>query len=220
MWATRTVASSCVVPLEAHYFDAAEAAKFEHSSCGCVKEGVGCAVCGNPLGTRFTPCRMAVSGMFSPGHKHYTSLQAPWTRDALPALPMRPEGPRYWHAIPSSSSSVASSHIHSFFSTAVTSYPEYNFPPKGASPVPSTSNGITVQEPSTMYFDRHITASPSPLESSSFRDRESSFPGIKSRACCGPMKTLYGPTSPLQVRARARAFINRLPLPASTSSRS
>lgn len=174
MWAARTPASSCVVPLEAHYFDnTEEAAKFERSSCGCVKEGVGCAVCGNPLGTRYIPCRMAASGMYSPGHKHYTSsLQAPWPSDAQ-GFPLGPEGPRYWHPTPSSSKSAFQ--VHSFFSSAVTSYPEYNLPPKGASEVPST---ISMQEPSTIYFDRHITSSPSSFESSSstFRDRESSFP--------------------------------------------
>lgn len=176
MWAARTPAPSCVVPLEAHYFDAGEAAKFERSSCGCVKEGVGCAVCGNPLGTRYIPCRMAASGMFSPGHKHYTSLQAPWTSDAQPEfLPMCPEGPRYWHASPSSFSMAKSTfHVHSFFSTAVTSYPEYSFPPKDAPPqVPPSFNSTTVQEP---YFDRPITSSPFPFESSTFWDRESGSP--------------------------------------------
>jgi len=100
MWAMCTPASSCVIPLEAQYFDAVEAAKFEHSSCSCVKEGMGYTVCGNPLGTRYILCRMAVNGMFSPGHQHHTSLQVPWMSDA-PEFPASPEGPRYWHASPS-----------------------------------------------------------------------------------------------------------------------
>ena len=44
MWTTRSAAPSSVVTLEASYFDTREAAKFTRSACGCVKEGVGCAV--------------------------------------------------------------------------------------------------------------------------------------------------------------------------------
>ena len=162
MWATRTPASSCVIPLEAQNFDAAEAAKFECSSCSCVKEAMGYTVCGNLLGMRYILCRMAVNGMFSPGHQHHTSLQVPKTSNA-PEFPASPEGLRYWHASPSSSVALSSSlhhpakstfHVHSFFSSAIPSHPEYKFPPKGTSQVPSTLNSITVQEPSsTMYFD-------------------------------------------------------------------
>lgn len=44
MWAARSPATSSVVPLDASYFDTSEAAKFTRNACGCVKEGIGCAV--------------------------------------------------------------------------------------------------------------------------------------------------------------------------------
>ncbi|KAJ3486859.1 hypothetical protein NLJ89_g11772 [Agrocybe chaxingu] len=44
VWAARSAATDAVVPLDACYFDTREAARFVRSSCGCVKEGVGCAM--------------------------------------------------------------------------------------------------------------------------------------------------------------------------------
>lgn len=44
MWSAHGSSSSAVVPLDASYFETREAAKFSSNSCGCVKEGVGCAV--------------------------------------------------------------------------------------------------------------------------------------------------------------------------------
>ena len=44
MWTARSTASTSVVTLDASYFDTREASKFTRSACGCVKEGVGCAV--------------------------------------------------------------------------------------------------------------------------------------------------------------------------------
>lgn len=43
-WSARTAASETVVPMEACYFSTKEAARFSKSSCGCVNEGVGCAI--------------------------------------------------------------------------------------------------------------------------------------------------------------------------------
>ncbi|KAH6908141.1 hypothetical protein BKA70DRAFT_1072358, partial [Coprinopsis sp. MPI-PUGE-AT-0042] len=61
-YTARSRASDIVVPLEAEYFSSHVAKTFETSPCGCVKEGIGCAVCGNPLGTRWRFCpRMAES---------------------------------------------------------------------------------------------------------------------------------------------------------------
>ena len=44
MWTAHSVAPSSVITLEASYFDTREAAEFTQSDCGCVKEGVGCAI--------------------------------------------------------------------------------------------------------------------------------------------------------------------------------
>jgi hypothetical protein len=44
MWTAHSAAPSSVITLEASYFATREAAEFTQSDCGCVKEGVGCAV--------------------------------------------------------------------------------------------------------------------------------------------------------------------------------
>jgi len=43
-WSARSSAPETVVPMEACYFDTKEAARFSKSACGCVNEGVGCAI--------------------------------------------------------------------------------------------------------------------------------------------------------------------------------
>ncbi|KAJ7614514.1 hypothetical protein FB45DRAFT_1035988 [Roridomyces roridus] len=48
------VVGTVVVPLETRYFDSADAAALGlrgGPGCGCTVDGVGCAICGNPLGT-------------------------------------------------------------------------------------------------------------------------------------------------------------------------
>jgi hypothetical protein len=44
MWSAHGCSSSAVVALDAGYFETREAAKFSRNTCGCIKEGVGCAV--------------------------------------------------------------------------------------------------------------------------------------------------------------------------------
>ncbi|KAJ7435490.1 hypothetical protein B0H11DRAFT_676143 [Mycena galericulata] len=48
-----------VIPLEARYFDLGAATLLRLGAlaeCGCVMDGVGCQLCGNALGARFSPC--------------------------------------------------------------------------------------------------------------------------------------------------------------------
>ncbi|KDQ63957.1 hypothetical protein JAAARDRAFT_213832 [Jaapia argillacea MUCL 33604] len=44
VWAANTPASASVVPLDTSYFDVGVRSMMMNSSCGCVKEGIGCAV--------------------------------------------------------------------------------------------------------------------------------------------------------------------------------
>ncbi|KAJ6500676.1 hypothetical protein C8R45DRAFT_77057 [Mycena sanguinolenta] len=46
--------------------------------CGCVRSGVGCAVCGNPLGTLYTPCSRHTPSAHTSNFagSHYTFLRA------------------------------------------------------------------------------------------------------------------------------------------------
>ena len=44
MWTARTIASGSVIALDASYFDTQEAVNFTRKACGCIQEGVGCAI--------------------------------------------------------------------------------------------------------------------------------------------------------------------------------
>ncbi len=43
-WTARSAAAEVVIPLDACYFDKKDAARFSRNACGCVNEGVGCAI--------------------------------------------------------------------------------------------------------------------------------------------------------------------------------
>ncbi|KAF8952931.1 hypothetical protein BDZ97DRAFT_120182 [Flammula alnicola] len=109
LWSACGAASSSVVPLEAIYFDTREAAKCVRSSCGCVKEGVGCAVCGNPLVIRYIPCKSASDGFFC---VTTSRIQCACVDQC-------------WQA---SSSHASDYTIFTFFSDTVTSSPSFEFP--------------------------------------------------------------------------------------------
>ncbi|KAJ7059531.1 hypothetical protein C8F01DRAFT_216115 [Mycena amicta] len=56
--------ASVVIPLPSVYFSDEDRRVLElgrTTACGCGSEGVGCAICGNPLGALFTPCRTHTS---------------------------------------------------------------------------------------------------------------------------------------------------------------
>lgn len=44
VWTAKSSASDSVIPMDPMYFDSAAVAKIVRSSCGCVREGVGCAI--------------------------------------------------------------------------------------------------------------------------------------------------------------------------------
>ncbi|KAJ7253383.1 hypothetical protein B0H12DRAFT_1116949 [Mycena haematopus] len=73
-------ASADVVGLADDYFttDMKRELLLGKEGCGCARTGVGCAICGNPLGTLFTPCsRHAPSSPRSNfSASHYTFLRA------------------------------------------------------------------------------------------------------------------------------------------------
>ncbi|KAF9445839.1 hypothetical protein P691DRAFT_244632 [Macrolepiota fuliginosa MF-IS2] len=64
MWTANTPATGAVVPLDRVYFDEIcakeklSAKMMKQEACGCLRIGIGCANCGNPLGFRLTPCKM------------------------------------------------------------------------------------------------------------------------------------------------------------------
>ncbi|KAG6875505.1 hypothetical protein C0993_008892 [Termitomyces sp. T159_Od127] len=49
-------ASPALVPLDPAYIDDPAALRTNRAPCGCMRDALACAVCGNVLGTRFAPC--------------------------------------------------------------------------------------------------------------------------------------------------------------------
>lgn len=153
-------ATEAVVPMDAAYFERSIVTRMMKSACGCVREGVGCAVCGNPLGTRYAPCQAASEGIF----KHKCPAPPRATR------PLHPAGPSYW-----GSSQVSQSHssansprrspngafyVYTFFADHVSSSPTCS---------PSPSEKAEQQQPissSSLRADTWLgytpTASPRP----------------------------------------------------------
>ncbi|KAJ7496303.1 hypothetical protein B0H11DRAFT_1910062 [Mycena galericulata] len=71
--------TSNVIPLEAHYFDLGAATLLRLGAlaeCGCVMDGVGCQLCGNALGARFSPCAAHTPAAF--GYKYTFLPNAVW----------------------------------------------------------------------------------------------------------------------------------------------
>ncbi|KAJ7494448.1 hypothetical protein B0H11DRAFT_2004680 [Mycena galericulata] len=71
--------SADVVALQDEYFtpDMKRELLLGQERCGCSRSGVGCAICGNPLGALFTPCaRHSPSANTNFSTPHYTFLRA------------------------------------------------------------------------------------------------------------------------------------------------
>lgn len=171
VWTAKCEASDVVVPMDPEYFDSAASAKIVHSPCGCVREGVGCALCGNPLGTRYKPCRSAATGLFSSSSRH----PAPKPHSAAaPSAPTCPSGSDYHSPAPIPQTSSADENdmfVYTFFSSSVTSYPRFTFPPRPIDEerhTQETSSGsvdadtLDQDQTPTMMFDRFVTSSPRP----------------------------------------------------------
>ncbi|KAF8334807.1 hypothetical protein F5887DRAFT_1285773 [Amanita rubescens] len=132
MWTAKTEASDSVVHLDPCYFDSAAVGKMVRSVCGCVREGVGCAVCGNPLGTLYTPCKSATDGVFFAPPRSIRSSQGQ-PLQPQPQSPPQPQQPQSPPPPPPPPTSSPKLHVYSFFATAVSSYPPYKFPSSSSS---------------------------------------------------------------------------------------
>ncbi|KAF5358584.1 hypothetical protein D9758_007718 [Tetrapyrgos nigripes] len=195
--------------------------KVVKSACGCIREGVGCAACGNPLGTRYKPCKTAVESIFSnTGSSRSRNADTSVSGLPLPSQnlgrPEGPQGPAYWRTssslsqlhpeppISSTPSSQTSSpsptnstdhpySIYTFFSSAVSSSPRFSFP----SPRNSNTTSTSSSRPSTSRYPSNLSNASSNSNTSSATTRPSIFTHTNSR---------IGPGS--------------LPLPSRTSSSS
>lgn len=126
VWVGKEEATDSVVGLGESYFERNVVAKMMKNACGCVREGVGCSECGNPLGTRYMPCQAATDGIFSSGSS---------SSQTRPAHPPRPSGPEYWAPFRSQSYHRSSDtprgafYVYTFFASHVSSQPQCHFPP-------------------------------------------------------------------------------------------
>lgn len=128
VWVGKEEATDSVVGLDASYFERNVVAQMMKNACGCVREGVGCSECGNPLGTRYMPCQAAADGIFSSGGSSQRRF----------AHPPRPSGPEYWapfrsrsyhHSISSNNTPRGAFYVYTFFASHVSSQPQCGFPP-------------------------------------------------------------------------------------------
>ncbi|KAG2055062.1 hypothetical protein BDR06DRAFT_911936 [Suillus hirtellus] len=165
VWIARNDATSAVVPLDTSYFERAAVIRMVRSACGCLREGVGCAICGNPLGSRYKPCQAAAEGLFASRHH--------------PSGPLIPEGPRYWHAH-SSPLQHAQSYVYTFFAENVTSTPTH-MTAQDDCPSPALQQDFLspIDNPYSTFFDQIVTTSPSPMSN---RGRDSPDSDASSHA--------------------------------------
>ncbi|KAL0947683.1 hypothetical protein HGRIS_013771 [Hohenbuehelia grisea] len=146
----------------------------QQGSCGCVREAIGCVVCGNLLGSRFRPCNLFERSILGSRHRH--------------AEPSCPSGARYWRPCAYSSWLKNQSYdVYTFSTTAVSSNPPYVF--QSHRPRPSSirsryyssqSDLTTVDDSRTntpdyidMVLGRGFTDSPTPLSDAGDENEES-----------------------------------------------
>ncbi|KAI0317929.1 hypothetical protein OF83DRAFT_1083266 [Amylostereum chailletii] len=143
VWIARGAATDSVVGLDASYFDGRAVAKMMKNSCGCVRKGVGCRVCGNPLGTIYVPCKTAVDGIFATPSPSPTPPPPTMSRGpSSTAPPRQPSGPSYWlprsqppRTRPRSQSQPPPPHaVFTFFASNVRPSPSFTFPPPAPPP--------------------------------------------------------------------------------------
>ncbi|KAL4076458.1 hypothetical protein V8B97DRAFT_1921626 [Scleroderma yunnanense] len=139
VWVGKDEATSAVVPIDVSYLERPSIVKSARSVCGCVREAVGCAICGNSLGIRHTPCQTASVGLFA-SHRAHTP-------------PICPEGPRYWHGQPASPSSR---YFYMFFGDSVSA--------SSAGYLRPSSQDLSDANPSDYDpFERLVSPSPRPF---------------------------------------------------------
>lgn len=108
VWMARFGGTDAVIEIDSQYFDRSVGVRMLKNPCGCAREGIGCRFCGNPLGTRYRPCKTAAESLFSTA--------------VTPSHPNRPSGPAYWRN-PPSHSSTSISFIYTIFPDHVSSFP-------------------------------------------------------------------------------------------------
>ncbi|KAI0337055.1 hypothetical protein BDW22DRAFT_1433639 [Trametopsis cervina] len=196
VWLGKEEATDVVVAMDQTYFEHTGVVRMMKSACGCVREGIGCAICGNPLGTRYMPCQAASQGLFNNG-SHSSSRTA---------RPSYPSGPRYWQATQRSSTSASPEwsssrsstprptggfYVYTFFSNQVSSSPTRN---------PPLTRKTSQRSPEVVTADTSSAdAVPLPIPA------EPTWLGISPSASPMPYSPTFAPSPPL-IRTGRHSF--------------
>lgn len=149
-WVARgAAAAESVARMDSRYFDCRVAARLTKSACGCVREGVGCRVCGNPLGIIYVPCQAAADGLSTPQTISSVPPLTGRTQTTQNGHAAQPSGPNYWLPTCHRRRNAVTEEIYNFFSENVRAAPEFTFPPRPSSEVPP-SWSWTTRPPSPM----------------------------------------------------------------------
>ncbi|KAG6905875.1 hypothetical protein DXG01_017170 [Tephrocybe rancida] len=138
------IQTGSVVSLDASYLSDPTSFRIQHAPCGCVREAVACAACGNFLGTRHAAC--SVSGTRS---CTFSFLPSAVTSSPEYTPPPQDAPPQSYPTL------TPSYHSPSPFGSS----------PYAPSPYPTYPHTYNDPEPPTYppLLDRLITASPTPL---------------------------------------------------------
>ena len=151
--AAHTAPTDVVVSLDASYFERGVVARMLRSACGCVREGIGCAVCGNALGTRYLPCPAASEGLFSAPSSGASGAATHSHTASVRSRPRYPSGPNYWNASQATGTRGKSGNffVYTFFADRVSSKPPlHNFTP-------------ILPRPHEPQREQELLAAPSPI---------------------------------------------------------
>ncbi|KAL4243756.1 hypothetical protein ABKN59_010483 [Abortiporus biennis] len=172
VWVAKEEANTeVVIGMDPKYFDRDVVAKMMKSACGCVREGIGCSVCGNTLGTRYLPCQAASEGLFSTSR--HSSNNTPHHHHSHP---IRPSGPSYhsprfsptWNTTTDNDKPGGKKfYVYTFFADKVSSSPTYDeFDEKstyfGGTPTTTTTSNIGLSRRRQTIPDLTVAPAPAP----------------------------------------------------------
>jgi len=145
VWMARFGSTDAVVEMDSQYFDRSVVVRMMKSPCGCVREGIGCRLCGNPLGTRYQPCKAAAEGLFS------TTITS--------SHPNFPSGPTYWRT-PPSPSLMSTCFIYTMFPDRVSSFPPLDLTSTSSpASIQTVARTTTQQPPGSQPFTNNLPTS-------------------------------------------------------------
>jgi len=115
-----------------------------------VREGVGCRVCGNPLGMIYVPCQAAAEGLsISPRTIPSVPPLTGRTQTTQNGPAAQPFGPNYWLPTCQRRRNAVTEEIYNFFSESVRAAPEFTFPPPSSEVPPSWTWSTRPPSPTT-----------------------------------------------------------------------